>query len=115
MGAVLDVPMSAVEGQELRGGGTFRRETGQAVDDLVADLAGAPLDDPPLNAEDLLYAGPGEVVVQGGGGGQAALLDPTVPRVPDRARGEGAVDGGAVNTVAMSCSSWGWLPFATMT
>lgn len=104
--------MRAIEVEQQRGRSAGGFQAGETVDGFLAHLARTDPDDVPLNAEDLLDAWPVQVVVEGGGGGQAALFE-TAVRCADRlGLAEGGGDGGAVNTVAMSCSNWGWLPLA---
>lgn len=100
--------------QQISGRGPLGRQAGEAIDHLRADDPCAYLHDPPFDPYDLLHARPGEVGIQRGGPAQAAAFDSTMRLVERLGLGEDGLDGGALNTVAMSCSNWGWLPFATI-
>jgi len=87
VGAVLDAPVAAVEAQQPVRVGLLGWQAGHGEDDLVALGAGLELGDGALDAADLGDMGKGHIVVQGGGGEQAALLQTSVALI----EGGGAV------------------------
>ena len=83
--AVLDRPVASGERKELLGRGPIGGAAGQAADDLALDLgglAGAAMLADAFDLEDLLAVREGEVVVEVGGGPDAAGLDASMAFVP---------------------------------
>jgi hypothetical protein len=76
--AVLDDPMASGEREKLSGGGLVSAAAGQAANDFALDLdglAGAAVLADALDLEDLLAVREGGVVVELGGGPDAAGVD----------------------------------------
>ena len=78
MGGVLDAPMASVQGQELFGIGGVGGVAGDAIDGFNAGLSGLLVVPCAAEHEDLADAGEVDVLVEGGGGPDGALLDASV-------------------------------------
>jgi len=74
MGAVLDAPVAADELQQAVRVGLRRWQTGHGEDGLVALLAGFERGDFTFDATDLGDRAEVDIIVEGGGGQQVALL-----------------------------------------
>lgn len=89
MEMVFDAPVAAVEGEEISSRGACRREAGQPIDDLGfghlggEEVAGAG------ELEDLLNAGPIQVLAEIRSGAEGADLAPTMSAIPRLGVGEG--------------------------
>lgn len=95
MGAVLDAPVAAVELQQAVRVSLLRRQTGHEEDGLVALLTGFELGDFAFDATDLGDIGEVDIIVEGGGGQQAALLQAPVALIDGLgAEGENALRSG---------------------
>ena len=89
MQAVFDAPMAAREGGQTFGIGLSRGQAGDAKDDLDATHAGALIDPLPLEAKDLLQAGPAAILGgQGAGSLQGTYFNATAVQVSAAGRGD---------------------------
>ena len=95
MGAVLDAPMPAVEGEEPGRVGLCGGQAGDGKDGFLALPAGFELDDLALDAADLCDMGEVDVVIECRAGEQAALLQAPVALI----EGLGAQGGNATPPV----------------
>ena len=95
MGAVLDAPMPAVEGEEPGRVGLCGGQAGDGKDGFLAVPAGFELDDLALDAADLCDMGEVDVVIERRAGAQAALLQASVALI----EGLGAQGGNATPPV----------------
>ena len=75
VGGVFDAPVAAVQGQERLGISGIGGVRGQAIGGFDAGVAGGFVEPGAAQPEDLADAGEVEVVVEGGGGPDGALLD----------------------------------------
>ena len=91
VGAVLDPPLAAVEGEQFVGISLGRCQAGDGKDGLVASLAGLQFRDLALDAADLRDMGEVDVVVEGRAGEQTPLLQAAVTLI----EGLGAQGGNA--------------------
>ena len=91
VGAVLDPPLTTVEGEQFVGVSLGRCQAGDGKDGLVASLAGLQFRDLALDAADLRDMGEVDVVVEGRAGEQTPLLQAAVALI----EGLGAQGGNA--------------------
>ena len=106
MGAILDSPLTAVEGEQFVGVRLCRSQAGDGKDGLVASLAGLQFRDRALDAADLRDMGEVDVVVEGRAGEQTPLLQAAVALI----EGLGAQGGNAPGSVP-SDRHRGWAGF----
>ncbi len=114
MGAVLDVPAVADQGQQADRVCVLDPQTGDAIDRFLLHLAAANEDTLALQAKDLLGAGPVPVPRRGDRQRQPPPRAAAVPRIPALgglpgriAAGLGADATGEAKVAALSSSIWG--------
>lgn len=78
VGAVLDAPVAAAELEQAFGGGLFGGQVGDEEHGLGALFARFEVGDVSFETTDLGEVGEIEVLVEGGGGAEAAVLEATV-------------------------------------
>jgi hypothetical protein len=116
MGAIFNVPVVAHQLQQASGISSPHLQAGHPIDGFPLHFPSAEVDYLSLHHKHLLLSRPVQIARQPIAAGQLTPLQPSVPLV----LGAGVLallprNGGAVNTVAMSCSRVGWLPLASIT